>query len=500
MKKMKALCLLLCTVFLLQCGVVPVRATETETTEVVTEVQTGTSNTNVPDVAYGSASITNGCRTINGQTPLGGSDRILQTSLAAFIYEANTQTVIYSYNSDQRVYPGTLTKIMTALLVIENCDDLERVMTCSTRWNSGLPHDAIDVGIKEGEEMTVYDVLCCMIIGSGNDAAVILANSFAPNEAAFVTMMNQRAKEIGCVDTHFTNCTGLDDPEQYTTARDMAKITLEACKNPKFKEIFCDTSHTVKNTNRRGEDDAISLSTNNYLMHKMILEQFHDERVQGGVASYTNESGASVSFLAEDDGMSFIMVTMGGTRTNVPDSWRIQYYGNFEEALDMLKFSFDGFRLCRLLYPGQTLSKFSVLDGESEVIGQSNVSFDAVLPVNVNLKNLIFRYSVTDGGLTAPVKEGDLISTVQIWYRTSCITETEVYAMYDVARESENGLKIQTGPSRSDTDVTDILKFLGIACLVIIVPFGIYVGVNYARRAARQSKRRRRRANRRRSR
>lgn len=500
MKKIKAICLLLCAVLMLQCGMVTVRATETEETEVVTETQAAASTTMVPEVAYGSASINNGCRTINGQTPLGGSDRILQTSQAAFIYEANTQTVIYAYNADQPVYPGTLTKIMTALLVIENCDDLQAVMTCSTRWNSGLPADAIDVGIKEGEEMTVYDLLCCMIIGSGNDAAVILANSFAPNEAAFVTMMNQRAKEIGCVDTHFTNCTGLDDPEQYTTARDMAKITLEACKNAKFKEIFCDTSHTVKNTNRRGEKDAISLSTNNYLMHKLILEQFYDERVQGGVASYTNESGASVSFLAEDKGMSFIMVTLGGTRTNVPNSWRIQYYGNFEEALDMLKFSFDGFRLCRLLYPGQPLSQFSVLDGESMVVGQSNIAFDAVLPVNVQLKNLIFRYSVTDGGLTAPVDAGDLISTVQIWYRTSCITETEVFAMHDVAKESDSGLTIQTGPSRSDTDVTDILMFLGIACLVVIIPFGLYVGVNYARRAVRRAKRRRRRASRRRSR
>lgn len=494
MKKIKVLCILLSMIFVLQCGILPVQATEAETTEAS---ETTTSTTTIPDVAFGSASITNGCRTINGKTPLGGSDRILQTAQAAFVYEANTQTVLYAYNPDQRVSPGTLTKIMAGLIAIENCD-LDMEVTCTTRWNEQLPAGARHAGLMEGEELTMYDLIACLLIRCANDAALMLANMVTPNEAAMVQMMNLRAQEIGCTDTLFTNCTGLDDGKQYTTARDMAKIVAEAMKNPTFKELFGSSGHTLEPNNRRTE--ATVVETENHLIYQLYLPQFYDDRVIGGMASYSDTSGAGLACVAEDNDMSVIMITLGGTRTMEANGWQVKYYGNFEEILDLLEFTFDGFRIARLLYPGQTLSQFSVLNGESMVVGQSQVAFDTVLPVNVQLKNLIFRYTVSDGGLTAPVNKNDQIATVQIWYRTSCITEAVVYAMHDVASESNSGLEIQTGASRSDTDVTDILMFLGVACLVIIIPLGIYIGMNYMRRAAARAKRRRRRASRRRSR
>lgn len=494
MKKIKFLSVFLALILALQYAVLPVYATETEETAAT---EADTSVTPVPDVAYGTAPITNGCRTINGMTPLGGNDRILQTSQAAFVYEANTQTVIYSYNPDERIYPGTLSKILVGLLVIENAD-LEKEVIFTTRYNRGLIGTRL-AELKEEEEVTIRDLLGCLMVHYANDAARMLANTVAPNESAFLVMMNQRAKEMGCTDTNFTNCTGFDDPEQYTTARDMAKIVAEAYKNPTFREFFGMDGYTLGPNNRREKEEVFE--TGNHLMFERVLAQFFDARVTGGMPSYTDNAGASVAFVAEDEGMCLIMITMGGTRTTKPDApWVVQYYGNFEEALDLLEFTFDGFHIRRLLYPGQTLSQFSVLNGESKVVGQSNIAFDTVLPAAVNLRNLNFRYSVTGGGLSAPVQKNDQIATVQIWYRTSCITETEVYAMHDVQGLEESGLEIQTGASRSDAGVTDILLFLGIACLVIIVPLGIYIGVNSMRRAAHRAKRRRRRASRRRSR
>ena len=478
----------------MQLGVIPVQATETtgptQPTGFVSTI------TPVPDVAYGSASITNGCRTINGHTPLGGNDRILKTASAAFVYEANTQTVVYSYNPDEKIYPGTLSKLLVGLLVIENME-LDREVIFTTRYNTGLLNTRL-ADLKEEENLTIRDLLGCLMVYYANDAARMLANTVAPNEAAFVEMMNQRAKEMGCTNTHFTNCTGFDDPDQYTTARDMAKIVVEAYKNPTFREFFGMDDYTLKANDRRKEDK--NFLSENHLIHERVLQQFYDSRVTGGMASNTEEAGAGVAFVAEDDGMSLVMILMGGVRTMESNGWRVQYYGNFEEALDLLKFSFDGFHVRRLLYPGQPLTQFSVLGGESKVVGQSNVAFDAVLPKNVNLKNLNFRYSVTDGGLTAPVQKTEQIATLQVWYRTSCITETEVFAMHDVAPEGKSGLEIQTGPSRTDRDVTDILLVLGIICLVIIVPLGLYIGINSLRRAAHRAKRRRRRASRRRSR
>lgn len=496
MKKTKILSLLLSFLLLLQCCILPVSATETGSTEATGETQAASGYSPVPDVEFGSASITHGCRTINGMSPLGGSDKILQTARAAFVYEANTQTIIYSYNPDEKLYPGTLSKLLTGLIAIEKMD-LDAEVVFSTQYNRGLGGTRL-ADLMEGEELTVRDLVACVMVGSANDAARMLANVVAPNETAFVEMMNHRAQEMGCTNTHFTNCTGLDDPEQYTTARDMAKIIMEAYKNPTFREFFGMDGYTIEPNNRREEAEVVE--TDNHLMYQLYLPQFYQDEVVGGMASYSESAGAGLACVAEDNGMSLVVITMGGTRTYESNGWQVKYYGSFEEVMDLLEFSFEGFRVCRLLYPGQTLGQFAVLGGDSKLIGQSAVSFDSVVPVNVNMRNLTLRYTVNDGGLQAPIKKDEQIATVQVWFRTSCITETQVYAMHDVALDSESGLEIQTGASRSDRGMTDIFLFLGIACLVIIIPLAVYIGINTIRRAARRAKRRRRRASRRRSR
>ena len=495
MKKFKFVSILMVLCIALQCAVIPVNATEV-TPEAETTQPASSGVTAVPDVEYGSASINYGCRTINGATPLGGSDRILETAQAAFIYEANTQTVIYAYNPDAQLMPGSLAKIMTAMIALEHMD-IDQVITCSTRWNKTLPVNALNAEIKEGEEMTLNDLLHCLLVASANDAALIIANNIAPNEAAFVEMMNQKARAIGCTNTNFTNCHGLDDGNQYTSARDIAKITLEAYKDPVFKEIFGTTEYTIPPTNRNEKEK--DLQTSNHMMYEKIINKFYDKRVKGGMPTYAPGSGAGLSCVAEDDkGMSLVMVLMGGTRV-FNERGNTQYYGNFEETFDLLKFSFNNYRVCRLLYPGQMLTQFSAIGGNNQVTAQVDVAIDTVLPSNVNQKQLNFRYHVANEGLSAPIAKGDNIGTVQVWYHTSCITEAQMYAANEVRLATDDGLDIK-GAARDDSNVTDILTFLGITCLVILIPLTIYIGINHLRRAMFRAKRRRRRRSRRRSR
>ncbi len=156
MKKFRILWVALCLVLAFQQAALPICGQETgdgETTE-TTEAQETVYTGEIPTVEYGNASVTNGCRTVNGQTPLMGTERILDTAQSAFIYETSTQTVIYAYNPDTHVYPGSLAKMMTALLAIENCD-MDQVVTCSTRWNSSLPRQAVVADLKEGEQKTM---------------------------------------------------------------------------------------------------------------------------------------------------------------------------------------------------------------------------------------------------------------------------------------------------------------------------------------------------------
>ncbi len=501
MKKFVCLFLLICLI--LQCMALPAAATEAnDATLPADETQSESS------VAFGTTSVLNGCRSINAMSPLGGSEKMLQTAQAAFIYETTTETVIYSYNPDLRLYPGALMKILTAMIAIEQCE-MDEELTVSMREIPKLPAGALNAGLKNGEVITMLDALHLLILEAANDAALVIAEHIAGGQAPFVELMNERLTELGCKNTYATTCTGLDDPAQYTTARDMAKIILAASEYEVFREVFGAKTYTIPPTNKNENERKVV--SGNYLVYELVLPQFHDSRATGGMPSYTSDvAGASIAFTAvenpnfdnvedHDYGMNLICVSIGGTRTVAPNGWKVQYYGSFEEALDLIDFAFSGFKIKELVYEGQAMNQFPVANGENSVVAQPNESFETVMPIGVNMKHLTFRYHAMGGGMQAPISTGQHISNVEIWYVNSCITEVKLYAMNPVRANGDTGVSIQ-GSGRDDRNMGGIVKFLGIACLIILVPLGVYLAYNNVRRYLAMNKRRRRRASRRRSR
>jgi len=198
--------------------------------------------------------------------------------------------------------------------------------------------------------------------------------------------------------------------------------------------------------------------------------------------------------------MSILGVSLGSERIFQENGWKAKVYGNFEDAMKLIDFTFDGYKVCRLLHDGYALQQFPVANGENNVIGQLHTNMDALLPKDAKQDNLIFKYSVAGGGLVAPIQRDQEIATVEIWQgTTSCVTTAKLYAMSDVRAIDESGLDIQ-GAARDDSNLQEILSFLGIACLVILVPLACYLAVNSLRRAVARNRRRRRRQSRRRSR
>ena len=494
MKKFSILCMVLCLAVLFQCAAAPVAASETTEPSETAATEVTEPYVEPPAVSYGGASVTNGCRTINGLTPLAGSDRILKSAQAAFIYEIKTQTVVYAYNPDIRMYPGSLAKILTALIAIEQ-GDLDEVVTFSTKWNSTLPARSIVADLKEGEEVTLEALVYWVLLASANDAALNIAGHIGGTQEAFVEMMNERAAQLGCTDTHFTNATGLDDPEQYTTARDIVKIVLAAIENEAFKTAFGSKGYTVPPTNKVEEERIIE--TDNHLIYEFYLPQFNVSSVTGGKTSSTAGGGSSLVCTAEDNDMSIICLVMGAER-EYNDRGLADYYGNFEEIMELLDFCFSGFKISRVLYPDMAMGQFPVLGGECDVVAQPDISVNSVLPVDCQMKNLIIRYSVDN--VTAPIDLGEKLGTVTVWYRTSCVTESEIFAMNPVRSTANSGVTIHSVASRDDSNVTGVLKFLGSALAVVLVIVAGYLAINWARRTAARNRRRRRRASRRRSR
>ena len=499
MKKLSRLSLLLCILLLIQSLAVAVYATETEPieTEPVELVLPTIPEYSIDEL--GEVTVLSGCRTLEAQVPLGGNSPILKSAKAAFIYEMNTNTVIYNYNPDLTVSPGALAKLVTAIVAIEN-GDLDQKLTVNSMSYKTLPGSAVRVnaGLKEGEEMTLRDMLHCLIMTWANDAAVTIAENIGGTQENFVQMMNQWVHDAGCENTKFTNVHGISSVEARTTARDMVRIYQKAYRNPEFKTLLATTAYEIAPTNKT--ETTRKLQANNYLMEEYILSQYNYDGVTTGFAPYGENYGAHLVCTADTKGMSFVVVVLGAEREFAENGWRAIYYGNYEEAWDLLDFAFDGYKICRLLHDGQSLYQFNVSGGENQVVAQSNTAMDAILPVSAKMKNLLYKYNVKGGGLTAPIADDQVIATLQIWYQNSCIAETELHAMSSVRAVADKNLDLNNSGKGRGIDLKSVLAFAGIVFLVIFVPFAIYLIVNNVRRAYTRNRRRRRRQSRRRSR
>lgn len=442
-------------------------------------------------LAFGSVSILNGCRTVDSYVPLGGAERRLDSALSAFAYERNTGTLIYSYNPDTRVYAGGMAKLVNALLVIEHCE-MEDIVTVSSRNISRLPAGSKHVDLKEQEQLSVKDLLHCMIMKGANDAAIALAEHVAGNQEAFVTMMNQRVRQIGCSNTEFANVHGLDNKPSYTTARDMARLMLDATRNETFRNLIAETKYTVPETNR---SEARSFESEDYLVDSKNIQKFYDKRVSGGFQAVSPSTGASLVCTASERNMDVVFVVMGCTRQLYENGWQVKVYGNFEEMITLMKYVFNNFKANRILYNGQALKQFNVSGGDYNLVAAPKLDLDSVLPSDAHMNNLIMEYK--DKGLQAPIQKDDMVSTVEVWYRNTCLLEAELYAMEDVPLAANTGVQILGGANRSNSEST-LARYVLIFAAIILVPVGGYLVINSLLRARRRAMIRRRRAQKRR--
>lgn len=493
MKKLRLLSLLLCAALLFQMAV-PASAAET----VASTQETQTAEQQTAQIPFGRVCIDNGCRTLNGMRPLAGSDSRLDTALAAFAFETTTETVIYSYNPDTKLPTGTLAKMVTALVVIEN-SNLDDIVTCSDGIQSKVPGSSqkMKPNLKSGEQLTVNDLLHGLLMIGANDAAVALAEHVAGTTERFKEMMNARVKQMGCVSTEFGNISGLDTATSYTTAREMVKITMEATKNETFAEIFKVATYDIPATNMVNE--VRELKTLDFLVDNHNISQFMSSRYTGGIASNTDNSGASIACTAEYNNMRVVFVVLGATR-KWNEKGSVEYYGNFEEVTELANYVFNNYKVNRIIYDGMAVNQWPVSGGECQVVGQSFTDVDTVVPAGVQMKNYVMNYTVEGGGMTAPIKKDDKIATLEVWYQNSCVTEVELYAMSDVRATGDTGVSVRSNGEKGSASASGVLSTIGTICVIGLGLVGAYLAFNSFMRSRIRAQRRRRRAERRRSR
>lgn len=230
------------------------------------------------------------------------------TAPQLLLAETKTGRILYERNIDEKVFPASLTKLLTAILVVENCE-LDEIVTVSENAVKSVPSGYVNANLQVGEELTVEDLLYVMLIPSANDAANALAEFVGGNIESFASMMNTKAKEIGCTGSNFLNPSGLHQEQHFTTTRDLYLISREAIKNSTIKKIIGTTTYTLPSTNKYTKTARIFTSTN-YLKLKK-LAKFYCDYCLGGKTGYTGEAKNCVVEFAKKDGIELTAIVMG---------------------------------------------------------------------------------------------------------------------------------------------------------------------------------------------
>lgn len=489
MKKIRLISLILCLIMLLGVFFAPCSATEPgETESTAVTVQQESYN----DIA-GDLSVINGCHSIDAQIPLCGSSKLLETAGAAFLYEINSNTLMYAWNPDAQMYPASLVKIMTALLAVEKGNLTEEITVTSSAIDA-LPANSSTTNLQAGEIVTLEQLLYCLMVGSSNDAAVVIAEHIGGSQQEFLTMMNQRAQELGCTGTNFTNPHGLHDDAQVTTARDMARILAAAAKNEQFMVFFSATEYAMPATNL---SEPREMDSTNYLMLSG-KPLYYDSRVTGGRTGITTDRERCLAVTADHNGLSYVAVVLGAVPTFEEDGYSVKRHGNYEETKQLLELGFTGYAVTQILDENQVMVQYAVTNGENSIAAAPTTSVSAVLPDNITFDNLSVQYQQTIGTLTAPVRAGERITSVQVWYGNVCVAQSPIIAMNDSDVYTPDAQE-QTGRNGSKGFIT-ILIVVGIILAGIIGMAGVLYILQLVRNAAARAHHRRRRRDRRRSR
>lgn len=236
--------------------------------------------------------------------------------------DADTGAVLYGKNIHVGYFPASITKILTALIIIENCN-MDDIVTFSHNAVYNVESGSSNAGIDEGDQLTVRDALYAMMLRSANEAANGLAEHCAGSIEAFSAMMNAKAASLGCTESHFNNPSGLNDPDHYTSAYDMALIAKAAFSNPAFVEIdstlYYDLPVTKKNP------DGLRIYPGHRMLKKNMSQYYPG--IIGGKTGYTSLAGNTLVTCAERDGMKLVAVILNGHQTHYADTKALLDFG-----------------------------------------------------------------------------------------------------------------------------------------------------------------------------
>ncbi len=309
---------------------------------------------------------------------------------SAILMDARTGQVLFAKNKDKKEYPASITKVMTGLLALEYADT-RAIITMSRQAVFSITRGSSHIALDTDEKLALEDALYALAIESANDTANGIAEYIAGDCEGFAAMMNRRARELGAINTHFANAHGLDDPDHYTTANDMALIMRQAIKVPGFKEIFSANYHKMPPTN-------LQEMAREFHCKNLFLNGIYDyEGITASKLGWTTNAKNTLVTSASRDGRDLIVVVMNSTA----------HHGTYLDTMKLFDYGFEEFQEVTVLSAEEEEKLPVAAQSTKNIIVKSDSDITRLLHKNVSADSIQTKYEILDNGdqegLTAEV-------------------------------------------------------------------------------------------------
>lgn len=351
------------------------------------------------------------------------SDNLKTYCPSCILIEANTGKVLYEKNANDVRFPASTTKVMTAILTVENCN-LDDVATVSHNAVYSIPYDYTHASLKEGEELTIEQLLYALMIPSANDAAIVLAEHISGSVEEFSKLMNKRAEELGCKNTHFVNPNGIHSKDHTSTAYDLALMGKFAMQNSIIRKIVSTKQFTLPATNKYSKADRTFNNSNDLLS---TYSRYYYEGTTGVKTGYTGEAGNCIIASAKKNDFEVILVVLGGESTNTGLSQR------YLDCKTLFDYAFNNYSLKTLNEKNAVLKQITVRGATQETQNLNVLIKDKIEIFSENSADLSsLEPEITlDENLMAPISANSAIGKITYnydgqTYSSDLIAETQV--------------------------------------------------------------------------
>lgn len=321
-------------------------------------------------------------------------------SEGAVLIDSSTGKVLYGKNENGKLYPASTTKIITAILAIEHCKPTDK-LTASYDAVMSIPSGYSNAAIQPGETLEFQDLLDMFLIHSANEIGNIFAEHVSGSIENFAKLMNQKAAELGCKNTHFTNPSGIHDENHYSTAYDMALIARYCMKNQTFRNTVAKTSCTVEATDKY--EERYFKNTNDLLNQK---SNYYYEYAIGTKTGYTSQAKRCLIATSLKDNLELITVTLGAQSTT-PDT-------RYQDTINLFNYGYENYKIAKIATKNSVIEDLTIENATKDTKNLSLLlknDVTGLVPSNANLVNLDYNVKLNDL-IAAPIQEGDVLGKI----------------------------------------------------------------------------------------